>query len=161
MISPTPWWISDLNEQITFVLVSMCGVMLAMIIFVLGRFKFPVSLIFFERFPRTTVLFLELCHIAHHHPVFVLWLLLVLTALLWILLLLLFPRCLSISRVHIPYSPSSRYTIKKQFHVCSGAFLRVHPVFLPQSLTKRYIILKLRFSKLNSSFIDKFLKIFL
>ena len=106
------------------------------------------------------VLFLELCHIAHHPPVVVLWLLHALIAALWILLLLHFPRCLSISPVHIPYCPSSFYTIKKKFNVCSTVFLRVDLVLLPRVLIQCCITLKLYFSKMNSAFINTFLRIF-
>ena len=62
--------------------------------------------------------------------------------------------------VHIPYSPSSCYTIKRQYHVRSTAFLQVHLVLLPQVLIQRCIILKLYFSKINSPFIIRFWEIF-
>ena len=116
-------------------------------------------------FPRTPILFLELCHIAPHLVV-ALWLLVALAVDLWLLLLLLlllvlavtlvlfFPLCLSVSPVHIPYSPSSCYTIKKQFHVHSAVFLQVHLMLLPRVLIQRCVILKLYFSKMNSSFIN-------
>ena len=58
--------------------------------------------------------------------------------------------------VHIPYSPSSCYTIKRQYHLRSAAFLQVHLVLLPQVLIQRCIILKLYFSKINSPFIIRF-----
>ena len=59
---------------------------------------------------------------------------------------------LSISSVRISYSPWSCYTIKKQFNVRSTVFRQVHLVFLPWVLIQRRIILKLYFSKWNSSF---------
>ena len=49
----------------------MCGVMLAMIIFVLELFKLPVTLNSFRSFIRIPILFLQLYRIAHHHPVVV------------------------------------------------------------------------------------------
>ena len=79
----------------------------------------------------------------------------------WFLLLLLcffFPRCLSISLVHIPYSTSSCYTIKKQFHVRSAVFLQVHLVLLTRVLIQICILLKLYFSKIYLYFINTFLR---
>ena len=119
-------------------------------------------------FLRALILFLQSYHITHHHnhPVVVLWLLLVLAVapllswpLLVLLLLLLFIRCLSVFPVHIPYSPSSCYTIKKQYHVRSAAFLQVHLVLLSQVLLQRCIILKLYISKMYSSFTIRFWEI--
>ena len=141
----------------------MCGVMLAMIIFVLQLFKFPVNLNCFTSFYSYTnfifatvsygsssscycsVAAAGLCRCSLASSSFLLLLILP--------LLLLFQRRLLVSPVHIPYSPSSCYTIKKQYDVCSAAFLQVHLVFLSQVPMQRYIILKMYFSKMNSSFI--------
>ena len=140
----------------------MCGVMLAMIIFVLDLFKFPVTLNSFTRFPSYTNFIFAAVSYCSYHPVVVLWLLLVVLLLavaLWVLLLL-FLRCFSVSPVHIPYSLSSCYIIKKQFHVCPAVFLQVHLVLLPRVPIQRSIISKLYFSKMCSSFINIFLRIF-
>ena len=53
MISPAPRWIFALNEYITFTLISVCGVMSAIII-VLALFKFPVTQNSFMRLPSCT-----------------------------------------------------------------------------------------------------------
>ena len=132
-----------------------------------GCLSFQSPWILSRVFPRTPILFLQLYHIAHHHPVVVvLWLLSVLAAaplLPWLplilafaLLLLIFQRCISISSVHIPYSPPSCYTINKKFQVRSAVFLQVRLVLLPQVLIQRCIILKLYFSKMCSPFITRF-----
>ena len=107
----------------------MCGVMLAMIIFVLDLFKFPVTLNFLHVFPRTPASSC-CCSLASSSL-----------------------RCLSISAVHIPYSPSSSYTIQKQFYVFSPVFLQGHLVLLSRVLRQRCIILKLYFSKMYPSFV--------
>ena len=140
-----------------------------------GYLNFQSPWILSRVFLRTTILFLQPHYIAHHHPV-VFWLLLVLAVAPWLLILLpwsllvftvaplvllLFPRFFSVSLVHIPYSPSSCYTIKKQFHVRSAVFLQASLVLLPRVLIKRFIILKFYFSKMNSSFINIFLRSFL
>ena len=135
----------------------MCSVMLAMIIFVLDLFKFPVTLNFFTRFPLcsnfifATVSYCSssscFCSLAAAVDTFSS------CCCPWLLLLLLFLRCLSISAVHILYSPSSSYIIKKQFHVRSEVFVQVHLMLLPWVLMQRCIILKLYFSKMCASFV--------
>ena len=108
----------------------MCGMILAMIVFVLGPFKFLVTLNSFERCPRTPILFLELCHIAHYHPVVVLWLLLVL------LLFGLFFFCFFFYDVfqslpsifHIPHHPVLLYnkeTVSRTLSSLSASAFRV------------------------------------
>ena len=154
----------------------MCGVMLAIIIFVLGPFKFSITLNCFMCFPSyTNFIFGTVSYCSSSSSCS----LAAASSCCWSLTSfssfaagfyccslacsspLLFLRYLSISPVHIPYSASSCYTIKKQFHVCSAVFLKVHFVLLRRVLILRCIILKLYFSKMNLSFIDTFLKNFL
>ena len=54
MISPAPRRISDLYEQIIFVLVFTWGMIISIIIFVLAPFKFPVTLTSITRFSWCT-----------------------------------------------------------------------------------------------------------
>ena len=91
----------------------------------------------------------------HVHAVLNLHLLLLLAV---TLLLLLFPRCLSVSPVHIPYSPSSCYTIKKQFDIHPAVFLQVHlMLLLSRVLIQRCIILLTDFSSSQSCLLQVFL----
>ena len=63
---------------------------------------------------------------------------------------LLTSSCASFSTISFsfgrPFSPSSCYTIKKQFHVRSAVFLQVHLVLLSEVLIQRCIILLTHFS---------------
>ena len=117
----------------------MCGVMLSIIIFVLALFQFPLALNSFTRFPSCANLILgtiSYCSSSSSSSS-------CLGSLASLLLLLL--RCFSISLVHISYSPSFCYIIKKQFHVRSAVFLQVRLLLPTQVLIRRFIILKLCF----------------
>ena len=67
----------------------------------------------------------------------------------------------ALSPVHIPHSPSSCYTIKKQFHVRSAVFLEVHLTLLSLVLIRRCIILLTDFSSSQSYSLQVFLSNFL
>ena len=139
----------------------MCGAMLAMIIFVLGLLKFPVTLNSFTRFPSyTKFIFAAISYRS--------------SSSCCSSLTDARPCCCSLASsfvaagsslsasfsIHIPYSPSSCYTVKKQYHVRSAAFLQVRLVLLPRVLILRCIILRLYFSKMCSSFITRLWEIF-
>ena len=148
-------WFKWINS---FALISMCGVMLALIIFVLELFKFPVTLNSFTRFPSyTNFIFATVSYrwsSSCYCPLAAAGSCCCFLASSSTFVAVGFCCCSSASfppmffnpsPVHIPCSPSSRYTKKKQFHVQSAAFLQVHLMLLAWVLIQRCIILKLYF----------------
>ena len=150
----------------------MCGVMLVMIIFVLGLFKFLVILNSFTRFPSyanfifATVSYrsssscccslaavgLYRCSLASSSSSL---------AAAGSSSASFSTKSFSLSRPYPIFSIILLYK-KKQYHVRSAAFLQVHLVLLPRVLIQRCIFLKLNFSKMCSSFIiNLFLRNFL
>ena len=138
--------------------------MLTMIIFVLELFKFPVTLNAFTRFPSyTNFIFATIsyrsssslsccCSLAAVGP-YGCSLASSSSSLATGFFFFFYFFFHDVPSVHIPFSPSSCYITKKQYHVRSTAFLQVHLVLLSQVLIQRFVILKLHFSNMYSSFI--------